>query len=150
MSVGPISFKVPVPSHRCNPSSGQLRVKIRPSGSQRCSSRFQDPTAGSQTRFRPRGIGTWSQLLACTEIEYAEMARYVSDDVALMRPQCQIRRLEIAMNWVPRGSSCPDTSNFFGIAVMDKNISGHWGDVHGTFLCEPRHSGVQEACEGCN
>jgi len=41
------------------------------------------------------------------------MAEHVSDDVALMRTQCQIRRLEIAMNWAPRGSSRPDTSSFW-------------------------------------
>jgi len=50
----------------------------------------------------PKRIDTWSQPLACTEMEYAEMAKHVSDDVALMRTQCQIRRLEIAMNWAPR------------------------------------------------
>jgi hypothetical protein len=92
MSVGPISFKVLVPSHRCDPSA-RLRVEVRSLGSQRCSSRFQDPTAGFGDEVPPERMGTWSQLLACTEIEYAEMAKYVSDDVALMWPQCQIRRL---------------------------------------------------------
>lgn len=36
----------------------------------------------------PKRIDTWSQPLACTEMEYAEMAKHVSDDVALMRTQC--------------------------------------------------------------
>jgi hypothetical protein len=79
--------------------------------------RFADEVA-------PDRIGTWLQLLACTEIEYAEMAKYVSDDVMLMRPQCRIRRLEIAMNWAPRGSFLSGHFYFFEIAVADKNFPG--------------------------
>jgi hypothetical protein len=42
----------------------------------------QVSAAVSQTRFHPKRI-------ACAEMECAEMAKYVSDDVALMRTQCQ-------------------------------------------------------------
>jgi hypothetical protein len=95
----------------------------------------------------PDRIGTWLQLLACTEIEYAEMAKYVSDDVMLMRPQCQVRRLEIAMNWAPRGSFLSGHIYFVEIAVVDKNFSGLTRKVYmEAFPYEPRHSGVQEAC----
>ena len=79
----------------------------------------------------PKRIDTWSQPLACTEMEYAEMAKHVSDDVALMRTQCQIRRLEIAMNWAPRGSSCQDTSSFRGSCRRYEFFKTHWEDVYG-------------------
>jgi hypothetical protein len=89
------------------------------------------PRCSFADEVSPKRIDTWSRLLVCTEREYAEMAEHVSDDVALMRTQCQIRRLEIAMNWAPRGSSRPDTSSFWDSCRRYEFFKTHWEDVYG-------------------